>query len=230
MSYGAQEVTGPDGLRLHVRTTGSGPPVTVFAGGLGGTIAETRALGSGVSGTRVFFDFRGHGDSGVPDDGDWSYAALVRDLRAVADATDATRAVGMSMGAAAILGVLADTPDRFSRTVFYLPAILDQPRRDAPRLPNDRVGGVVPEAVTGLLHALATSRPLTDRALLGRVTAPCLVVGQEGDPTHPASIAREIAAALPDARLHVFDTPGGLTTHRAALRALLTSFLENSLA
>ena len=223
-------VTGPDGVRLNVRTTGTGTPVTVFAGGLGGTIAETRALGSGVGGTRVFFDFRGHGGSGVPDDGDWSYAALIRDLRAVADATDATRAVGMSMGAAAILGILAETPERFSRNAFYLPAILDEPRHDTPTLPNERLADVVPEAVTGLLHALATSTPVPDRALLARVTAPCLVIGQENDPTHPARIARDVAAALPDATLHVFQTAGGLTAHRAEVRTLLTAFLGNSLA
>jgi pimeloyl-ACP methyl ester carboxylesterase len=178
----------------------------------------------------VFFDFRGHGESGVPDDDDWSYAALTGDLRAVADATGATRAVGMSMGAAAILGILATTPDRFSRNVFYLPAILDEPRTDAPTLPNERVANVVPAAVTGLLHALATSQPIPGRAVLARVTAPCLVVGQEGDPTHPARIAREIAAALPSATLHVFGEPGGLTAHRAEVRALMTAFLENSLA
>jgi pimeloyl-ACP methyl ester carboxylesterase len=218
---------GPDGVPLHVRTTGSGTPVTVFAGGLGGTIAETRALGSGVSGTKAFFDFRGHGASGVPDDGDWSYAALIRDLRTVADATSATRAVGMSMGAAAILGVLAETPARFDRIVLYLPAILDEPRADAPTLPNERVAGVVPAAVTGLLHALATTSPVPDRAVLAHVTAPVLVVGQEGDPTHPARIAREVAAALPNATLHVFDEPGGLATHRAAVRAAVSAFLDD---
>lgn len=255
------DVSGPDGLRLHVVVSGSGPPVTVFAAGLGGTIPETRTLGSGVTGTRVFFDFRGHGGSGVPADGDWSYAAIARDLRAVADATGATRAAGMSMGAAAILGVLAETPDRFERCVFFLPAILDRPRGDvtASRLGRlaDRIdagdeGAVldllaaevppgVPGAeaylreraatlsgpgVAGLVRALATSRPVTDRVALASVAAPCLVVGQEGDDTHPAQIARELAAALPSARLHVFDSPGGLWAHRAALRPLLAAFLN----
>ena len=254
----------PDGVRLHVVTSGSGTPVTVFAAGLGGTIPETRTLGSGVAGTRVFFDFRGHGASGVPDDGDWSYAALSRDLRAVADATGATRAVGVSMGAAAILGVLAETPERFERCVFFLPAILDRPRADVatgrlgrvaarieagdvvavaelllaelPRELRDSpaVRGYVGEraallsgrGVAGLVRALATTRPIPDRVALAAVGAPCLVVGQERDETHPAQIARELAATLPNARLHVFDEPGGLWTHRAALRELLPAFLN----
>lgn len=258
------DIAGGDGVRLHVETYGTGDPVTVFAAGLGGTIPETRTLGSGVSGTRVFFDFRGHGRSGVPDDGDWSYAALARDLRAVADATGATRAVGVSMGAAAILGVLAETPERLSRNVFFLPAILDRPRDDvattrlgrmadridagdesavaallAAELPGplrdspavaayvrDRAARLSGPAVAGMVRALVESRPVSDRVRLASVGAPCLVVGQERDEVHPAQIARELAAALPNARLHVFDEPGGLWTHRAALRRLVTAFLD----
>jgi pimeloyl-ACP methyl ester carboxylesterase len=255
------DISGPDGVRLHVLVSGSGPPVTVFAAGLGGTIPETRTLGSGVEGTRVFFDFRGHGRSGVPADGDWSYAAVARDLRAVADATGATRAVGMSMGAAAILGVLAETPDRFERCVLFLPAILDRPRADVvtgrlgrladridagdaeavvellaaevpPGAPGaaaylrERAAQLSGPGVAGLVRALATSAPLRDRVLLSAVAAPCLVVGQEGDATHPAQVARELAAALPNARLHVFDGPGGLWAHRTALRPLLAAYLN----
>jgi pimeloyl-ACP methyl ester carboxylesterase len=249
----------------HVETYGSGTPVTVFAAGLGGTIAETRTLGSGVEGTRVFFDFRGHGATPAPPDGDWSYGALARDLRTVADATGATRAVGVSMGAAAVLGVLAESPERFERCVLFLPAILDKPRDDvattrlgrlaarieagdagaveellAAELPRplrdspavaayvrDRAERLSGTAVAGLVRALVESRPVRDRVLLASVGAPCLVVAQEGDEVHPAQVARELAAALPNARLHVFDTPGGLWVHRAELRRLVTEFLAS---
>jgi 3-oxoadipate enol-lactonase len=248
----------------HVETYGAGEPVTVFAAGLGGTIAETRTLGSGVAGTRVFFDFRGHGATGLPEDGDWSYAALARDLRAVADATGATRAVGVSLGAAALMGVLAATPERFSRNVFFLPAILDRPRHDvvtsrlgavAARIEDGDTDAVVDlllaelprelraqpgvaahakarartlstRAVAGLVRALAETQPVADRVLLAAVGAPCLVVGQEGDEVHPAQVARELAATLPNARLHVFDRPGGLWVNRAELRRLVTAFLD----
>ncbi|HEV2891504.1 MAG TPA: alpha/beta hydrolase [Frankiaceae bacterium] len=253
-----------DGVGLHVEAYGSGAPVTVFAAGLGGTIPETRTLASGVPGTRVFFDFRGHGASGVPANGDWSYDALSRDLRSVADAAGAAYAVGMSMGAAAILGVLASDPGRFERCVLFLPAILDRPRDDvavtrlgrlAARIDAGERGAVEellaaelpppvrssPEAaayvrsraetlsgpgVAGLVRALVTSRPVRDRVLLSAVAAPCLVIGQEGDDVHPAQVAREIAAALPNARLHVFDAPGGLWAHRRALRSLVGDFLS----
>jgi pimeloyl-ACP methyl ester carboxylesterase len=104
--------------------TGVGDPVTVFAHGLAGDIAGTRPLGSAVLGRRVFFQFRGHGRSDAPP-GPWSFADLAAELRAVADRTGATRAVGVSMGAGALCRLLTETPDRFDRIVLYLPAPLD---------------------------------------------------------------------------------------------------------
>jgi pimeloyl-ACP methyl ester carboxylesterase len=109
---------------------GEGGPVTVFAHGLGESTVVARPLGTGLSGTRVFFDFRGHGASAVSDPElvEWGYPALADDLRTVADAHGATRAVATSMGAAALLHLLSQTPDRFERLVFFLPASLDSVR------------------------------------------------------------------------------------------------------
>ncbi|WP_018347601.1 alpha/beta fold hydrolase [Longispora albida] len=117
------------GVELETLSTGHGQPTTVFAHGLGGGIADTRVLGSGVRGTKVYFQFRGHGASIAPP-GDWTYEHLAGDLRGVADATGATRALGVSLGAGAMLRMLTETPDRFDRVVFFLPAILDQPRSE----------------------------------------------------------------------------------------------------
>jgi pimeloyl-ACP methyl ester carboxylesterase len=117
----------PHGVDLEYLVTGAGEPVTVFAHGLGNGIAETRPLGSAVSGRRVFFQFRGHGRSSAPE-GRWTYADLARDLRAVADLAGATRALGVSLGAGALCRALADDPRRFERVVFYVPSALDKPR------------------------------------------------------------------------------------------------------
>jgi pimeloyl-ACP methyl ester carboxylesterase len=125
-------MTTPHGVDLEYLVTGSGEPVTVFAHGLGNGIAETRPLGSAVDGQRVFFQFRGHGRSSAPE-GRWTYADLARDLRAVADLTSATRALGVSLGAGALCRALADDPRRFDRVVFYLPAALDKPREKPAR-------------------------------------------------------------------------------------------------
>jgi 3-oxoadipate enol-lactonase len=119
-------VATPHGVELEVFATGSGV-TTVFAHGLGHGIAETRPLGSGVLGRRVFFHFRGHGRSGAPA-GSWTHVDLARDLRAVADLTGASRALGVSLGAGALVRLLADNPTRFERVVFFLPAALASPR------------------------------------------------------------------------------------------------------
>lgn len=64
---------------------------------------------------------------------------------------------------------------------------------------------------------LSADRPLADRSVLAAVRAPALVVGQERDPLHPLDLARELADALPTARLlslpagGVFWTAGRLT-------------------
>ena len=118
--------------------TGSGDPVTVFAHGLAGDISGTRPLGSAVTGRRVFFHFRGHGRSDAPP-GPWSFADLAADLDAVAGLTGATRAVGVSMGAAALCRLLAEAPGRFERVVLYLPAPLDGGRPTASALRLDRL-------------------------------------------------------------------------------------------
>jgi pimeloyl-ACP methyl ester carboxylesterase len=242
---------------------GVGEPVTIFAHGVSATIPETRPLASGILGTRVFLHFRGHGASEALDDR-YDYPVLAEDLRAVADATGATRALGVSMGAAALLRLLLDSPDRFERAVFFLPAILDEPRSDvgferlermadlidaeaaaeladelAEDLPEDlrgrrhverfvheRADNLVGTQLSDLMRVLPAQVPVSDRGDLGRLTLPVLVVGQEGDEVHPASVARELAAALSNAQLQVFSEGSALWDDRRALRALLGGFLN----
>jgi 3-oxoadipate enol-lactonase len=120
----------PHGATLEYLVSGEGSPTTAFAHGLAGGIADTRPLGSGVVGRKVFFQFRGHGRSDSPGD-DISYADLAGDLRAVSDEFGASRALGVSLGAGALCRLLAQTPDRFERVVFYLPAVLDEVRPPA---------------------------------------------------------------------------------------------------
>jgi pimeloyl-ACP methyl ester carboxylesterase len=67
-------------------------------------------------------------------------------LRAIADLGNATRAVGVSLGAGAICRLLTESPCRFDRVVLFLPAVLDQPRPAAAR-----------QRLTGLLEAVRDS-------------------------------------------------------------------------
>ena len=205
---GTSLLEGPNGF-LELTTTGSGVPATVFAHGVSGSIATTRPFGSGVKGSRTFFHFRGYGAS-APAARPLTYAALEADLRAIADHVGATQALGVSMGAGALCSLLASSPRRFDRLVFALPAALDRPRTD--------------DALDGLeLHAAV---PLTDRAVLGEVTAPALVIAQEQDPDHPVWVAEQLAASLPDGHLEVLAPGGILLRHRAAMRELIGAFLN----
>jgi pimeloyl-ACP methyl ester carboxylesterase len=243
--------------------TGRGEPVTVFAHGLAGAIDETRPFGSGVRGTRAFLHFRGHGASSAPET-PWTYSALAAELLAVADHVGATRALGVSLGAGALLGLVSQRPERFERVVLVLPATIDRPRHDPAVERMQQMASYVEardaEAVAGLLLAeqpegarelpdvavwarrqarrlmdtsvaralreLPAAYPLDDRSVLDRVDAPVLVVGQHGDDAHPAKVAEELADALPNARLSVFDAGGVLWTHRRELRELIGGFLN----
>jgi 3-oxoadipate enol-lactonase len=144
-------VATPHGVELECLTVGAGRPVTVFAHGLAGGIADTRPLGSGVSGRRVFFQFRGHGRSAAPP-GRWTYLDLARDLRAIADLHGATRALGVSLGAGALCRLLADNPNRFEKVVFFLPAVLDRPR---PRIKTQRLTDLLAAIEAGDAAAVA---------------------------------------------------------------------------
>lgn len=105
-------------------TYGDGEPRTLFAHGFGGSIRDTRPFGTGVHGSKTFMNFRGHGGRPAPHE-PWTYAGLADELREAADDVGATRALGVSMGAGALARVLSETPDRFDKAAFVLPAALD---------------------------------------------------------------------------------------------------------
>lgn len=255
-------LAGPDGP-IEVLVTGSGSPTTVFAHGLAGSIDETRPFGSGVAGTKAFFHFRGHGATVGPESA-WTYAAVAAELMAVADATGATRGLGVSLGAGALLRAALDQPDRFERLVFVLPATIDTPRTDpaivrmqlmAEHIEHRDLAALAealvaeqPEAVreradvqvwaskqarrlaaTSLargLRELPQRHPIEDRSELAVITAPALVIGQEGDEAHPAAIAEELAARLPNSSSVVFPAGGVLWSHRRETRAVISDFLN----
>ncbi|MCA1727026.1 MAG: alpha/beta hydrolase [Actinobacteria bacterium] len=118
---------------LNLEVEGSGEPVTVFAHGLTNNADELALFTPMLSGTKVRFDFRGHGRSESPPPGSYRFADFARDLRAVSDAYGATRCVGTSLGAGTLLHLMVEEPGRYDRVVFLLPAGLDGPFRHRER-------------------------------------------------------------------------------------------------
>lgn len=130
VAVASEFIAGPRG-DLEIVSIGSGQPSTVFAHGLGAAIPSTRPYASGVSGRRTFFHFASHGRSAASADG-WNYDTLADELLCVADAVEARQALGISMGAGAIVRALTRDggagADRFDRVVLVMPASVDDAR------------------------------------------------------------------------------------------------------
>jgi hypothetical protein len=187
---------------------GRGRPITVFASGQGAEIADTEALAAGVRGTQAFFEY----DSVAP----WAASDVAPSPRrprreadrdadevlAVADHYGASRAVGISRGARAIIGALAEEPDRFDRVALVLPPGGHAVGRYAPWLAARAAGPPPPP-----------------------VRADLLVIGQRGDRVHPAALAEQWAQLLP-ARLEVFPSGGIFVRHAERYHALLADFMN----
>jgi len=81
--------------------------------------------------------------------------------------------------------------------------------------------GLAPE-----IADLPMQAAVPDRSVLASVAAPALVIGCRGDATHPPQVAEQLAAALPNATLHIYDQPAVLWTNRADLRLRISEFLN----
>jgi pimeloyl-ACP methyl ester carboxylesterase len=115
-------IQGPQG-RLHVDDGGRGPAVPVlFVHGNGANLTQWRDQLDHLRLTRraVAFDLRGMGQSDVPANGDYSVAAMVDDVEAVADALHLKRfvIVGHSYGGTVVAAYAAKHPERVAGVVF----------------------------------------------------------------------------------------------------------------
>ncbi|MCC8244279.1 alpha/beta hydrolase [Saccharothrix sp. NEAU-S10] len=215
------------------RSFGSGAPVTLVGHGLGATPGEARLPTSGLPGTKVVVTLPSHGDAPDAPEGYWTYRRIAADLRAAARETGATRAVGVSLTAGALLALLADEPDAFDRVALLLPAVLDEPRRLLGREEAITAVGGPPDyqaerrqafaRLDGALNELPGQVAVTDRAALAQVTAPVLVVGATDDPLHPEDVAKQVAAAFPNGRLELVPS---WATRRGDVRGWLVDFLR----
>jgi pimeloyl-ACP methyl ester carboxylesterase len=252
-----------DGVRLAVEVIGNGDPVTVVGHGLTQSRRDLGLLVPFLPGTKVLFDFRGHGESERPGPGHYSMDDFAADVHHVAEAFGATCAAGASLGAGASLRLLCHQPDRFRKVVVILPARLrSEARAGLLRLadlleshPLDRVADIVleEEEAEGRFDGFPAAREFRRQSILGmngdgipfaireciddppirdpepitRVTAPALVIAQEGDPVHDTEVARELAALLPRAELLVFPDRFSLIREIPVLVSRVGAFLAS---
>lgn len=158
---------------MGVVKQGRGSPVTLFApGGEGENLVQRMRYAGQVAGTTIGFawEHSGHFDA----------CARIRrkaerdaaEVRAAATEHRASQAIGFSRGARAIVGALAEGPSPFARIVLAIPP-----------------GG----SAAGKYSAWLESRPTVERE---RATTEILVIGNSGDPEHPARVAQAWAQQL----------------------------------
>ena len=254
-----------NGVRLALEVVGEGEPVTVVAHGLTGSRRDFLLLAPFIPGTKVLFDFRGHGESEAPPPGRYSMNDFAGDVDTVASAFGASALVGVSLGGGAGLRLLRSRPGRFERLVFVLPARLERsdparqkllrlarllesrPLEDVADLlvaEEDHAGAfdgsaawrqrrreailaMNPIGIPRAIRELLEDPPITDPAPLRRVTAPALVVAQEGDPVHRAEVARGLAEALPGAELVLYEDSRAMLAGVEDLTRRIAEFLRD---
>jgi 3-oxoadipate enol-lactonase len=233
-----------DDATLFCEVEGEGQPVTVFAHGLTNNRNELAAFTPLVPGTKVRFDFRGHGRSSSPADPKaFRFEDFARDLDAVADAFGATVAVGTSLGAGAIGNLVCREPDRFERMVWLLPAGLDLPfglanryhliaeDLETPwRLELDRVlwQHDDPDGLARAIHGAVEDWPIPNRELLRDVATPTIIVTIEGDDIHPAELGLLLSELLANAELIALGSQEELLRRIPELVARVSAFIAGN--
>ena len=117
-----EAITVNNGPGLHIDDGGRGGIPVVFMHAFAGSSAQWRAQLEHLRKTRraIAFDFRGHGKSAAPSDGDYSVKAFAQDLAAVVDSLELDRfvLVGHSLGGSAAAEYAGEHPERVAGIVL----------------------------------------------------------------------------------------------------------------
>jgi 3-oxoadipate enol-lactonase len=82
------------------------------------------------------------------------------------------------------------------------------------------------QRIPDLLGNVSNFVPVPDTKAVARVTAETLIITHRDDPFHAVDVAENLAAAIPDARLHIVGHRGALSTHHADITELTAAFLN----
>jgi len=123
-------VRSTNGVILAVHDLGGdGPPFLIaHATGMCGRAYEPLAAALASSFHVFALDFRGHGDSSAPDDGDFAWAGMGADVLAAVDALGVDRIDGMghSLGGASLLIAEAVRPGLLRTAYLFEPIVLTE--------------------------------------------------------------------------------------------------------
>lgn len=87
--------------------------------------------------------------------------------------------------------------------------------------------GMNADGIPHAIRAALDDPPIRDTEAIRRVTSPALVIGQEGDPVHQASVARDLAEVLPNAELVMFPDRFALLREIEPLTRRVAAFLRS---
>jgi pimeloyl-ACP methyl ester carboxylesterase len=217
-----------NGLDIHYTVEGEGEPLVLLHAATSSALEDWAAQ-------RPLFrqhfrcylpDARGHARTRWDVADGWSYAVLVDDLLAFADALGLERfhVAGLSMGAATALAFAAEHPDRLRSAVLAAASVEREPRASVARRLMDPVAaerddptwvaaltrrhdptqgdGAWRRLLVAIRDEIMTMEPLTPEQLR-RARVPILLAYGDRDPWVPLEQAVWLRRQLPDARLFV---------------------------
>ena len=114
-----------DGLQIHYRTAGSGPPL-ILIHGIGANLFTWRIVFDALAQAYTVYalDLKGHGLSDKPGSGDYSPFGMADVVAGFMEALglESARVIGLSMGGAITLALAARHPARVRQAVVISPA------------------------------------------------------------------------------------------------------------
>jgi len=217
-----------NGIELYVERRGEGEALLLLHGG-GGTGANWRLIfDAAPDGYELIVpDLRGHGRS-THAGGPFTFRQLAVDMIGLMDSLRITRfkAIGVSMGAKALLHLATIQPERVEAMVVvsaapYFPETTRALMRAAAAASHDdqdwtrmrqwhrqgddqiRAIWAMPEQLANDYEDMSFTPPR-----LGRIQASTLIVHGDRDPLYPVALALEMHAAIPQSHLWVVPNGG----------------------
>ena len=219
---------GANGIDLHYDIVGDGEPLLWLHGFLGCGADWRHVFPTPPSGYRLIApDLRGHGASGAPASGRFSFREAGGDIHALLEhlGIARVRAIGLSGGGITLLHLASSHRASIEAMVIVsAPPYFPEQARAIQRQTSEALLGEAAMAHMRRSHTrgepqiqqlLAWSRALADDyddvaftpPRLSTISADTLIVFGDSDPFYPVSLAMELHAGIPRSRLWV--VPGG---------------------